>query len=142
MQSSVVRLVLTSLVIMLMVAGVQVTAATAQEGTTQEGPAGNAVVHHGNTNIFFENAGMNGLPSARYEAFDQFAVENPEIARALTRNPRLIANENFIRSHPALADFLRTHSDFANAFAADPGNFVDMPLAVASSVKHHPIELQ
>jgi hypothetical protein len=147
MQCSVVRLVLTSFAIMLMVAGLQVTAATAQEGMTQEGmtqegTASNTVVHHGNTNIFFEKAGMNGLPSARYQAFEQFAAENPEIAHALTRNPRLIANENFIQSHPALADFVRANPDFTTAFAENPGNFVDMPLAVASSVKHHPIELQ
>ena len=137
MQSLFARLVVISFAIMLMVAGVQVTVAAAQEGTTSD-----AVIHQGNTNIFFENAGMNGLPAARYQAFEQFAAEHPEIVGALTRNPRLIANESFIQSHPALADFTRTNPDFTTAFAENPGNFVDMPLAVASSVKHHPIELQ
>ena len=142
MQSSFVRLVLISFAIMLMVAGVQITAAAAQEGPTQEGTTNNVAINQGNTHIFFEKAGMNGLPTAQYQAFEQFAAENPEIVHALTRNPRLIANERFIQSHPALAEFMRTHSDFATAFAENPGNFVDMPLSVASSVKHRPIELQ
>jgi hypothetical protein len=137
MQSSIKRLVLIILATMFMVAGAQVATAVAQEETSS-----NAVVHHGNTDIIFENAGTSGLPSARYQAFDQFASDHPEIARALARNPRLIANERFIQSHPALADFQRTHSDFANDFAENPGNYVDMPLAVAASVKGHPIELQ
>ena len=137
MQSLFARLVVISFAIMLMVAGVQVTVAAAQEGTTSD-----AVIHQGNTDIVFENAGMSGLPSARYQAFDQFASEHPEIAQALARNPRLIENESFVRSHPALADFLRTHSDVASDFAENPGNYVDMPIAVAASIKNNPIEPQ
>jgi hypothetical protein len=137
MQSSVTRLVLIIFAIMLMIAGARVTAAVAQEETSS-----NAVIHHGNTNIIFENAGTNGLPSARYQAFDQFASDHPEIAKALARNPRLIAHERFIQSHPALADFLRTHPDVENDFAKNPGNYVDMPLTVAASIKEHPIQLQ
>jgi hypothetical protein len=137
MQSSVTRLVLIVFAIMLMVAGARVTAAVAQEETSS-----NAVIHSGNTDIVFENAGISGLPSANYQAFDQFAADHPEIANALARNPRLIAHESFIQSHPALADFLNTHADVENDFAKNPGNYVDMPLTVAASIKAHPIELQ
>jgi hypothetical protein len=137
MRSSVMRLVLTIFVIMLMVTGAQVAAALAQEGTPND-----AVVHSGNTDIVFEDAGTSDLPSASYQAFDQFASQHPEITKALAQNPRLIADESFTQSHPALEDFLRTHSDVASDFAENPGNYVDMPLAVAASVKKHPIERQ
>ena len=137
MPHSVTRLVLIIFTLTLIVGGVSLGAAVAQEETSSA-----AVIHQGNTDIVFENAGMSGLPSARYQAFDQFASEHPEIAQALARNPRLIENESFVRSHPALADFLRTHSDVASDFAENPGNYVDMPIAVAASIKNNPIEPQ
>jgi hypothetical protein len=122
---------------MSIVVGTWLGAAAAQEETSSA-----AVIHQGNTDIVFENAGMSGLPSARYQAFDQLASEHPEIARALARNPRLIENESFVKSRPALADFLRTHPDVASDFAENPGNYVDMPLTVAASIKKNPIEPQ
>ncbi len=135
MQSSVTRLVLIIFAVTLMVAGTRVAVAIAQEEASN-----NAVVHSGNTYIIFKNASNSDLPSARYQAFDQFAAENPQIVKQLAHNPRLIEDESFIRHHPALADFLRTHSDMASDFAENPGNYVDMPLAVAASLKRHPIE--
>jgi hypothetical protein len=129
-------LVLIIYAVILVVAG-GVSVAAAQEETR-----GAAVIQHGNTSIIFENAGTRGLPSARYQAFDQFALEHPEIAEALARNPRLIGDESFVESHPALADFLRAHPDLVTDFAENPGNYVDMPLAVAESIKNNPIELR
>lgn len=137
MPHSVTRLVLIIFAIMLIVGGTWPGGAVAQEEASNA-----AVIHHGNTDIVFENAGMSGLPSARYQAFDQFVSEHPEIAKALARNPRLIENESFVQGHPALADFLRTHSDVASDFAENPGNYVDMPVAVAASIKKNPIEPQ
>ena len=129
------RLLLITCAIVLAGSGAWVTSASAQE------IANNApVVHSGNTNIVFESAGMSGLPSARYQAFDQFASEHPDVGNALARNPRLITNDNFTQQHPALADFLRANPEVASDFAANPGNYVDMPLAVAASIKKHPIE--
>ena len=136
MPHSVTRLVLIIFAIML-IAGGSLGAAEAQEETSSA-----AVIHQGNTDIVFENAGMSGLPSARYQAFDQFVLEHPEIANALARNPRLIEDESFAKNHPALADFLRTHPDVASDFAENPGNYVDMPVAVAASIKRNPIEPQ
>jgi len=121
----------------MLIAGGSLGAAEAQEETSSA-----AVIHQGNTDIVFENAGMSGLPSARYQAFDQFVLEHPEIANALARNPRLIEDESFAKNHPALADFLRTHPDVASDFAENPGNYVDMPVAVAASIKRNPIEPQ
>jgi hypothetical protein len=137
MPHSATRLVLIIFASILVVSAVWVGASEAQDETS-----GAAVIHRGNTDIVFENAGMSGLPAARYNAFDQFASGHPEIADALARNPRLIENESFAESHPALADFLRTHPDVASDFAENPGNYVDMPLAVAASIKRNPIELQ
>jgi hypothetical protein len=129
------RLVLIIFSVTLSASGAWLAAAVAQE------QAGNAaVIHSGNTDIVFEDAGVNGLPSSRYQVFDQFASEHPEIAKALAHNPRLIESESFADSHPALADFLRTHSDVASDFAENPGNYVDMPVTVAASIKNHPID--
>ena len=135
MQSSATRLVLIIFALMLIVVGAYATTAVAQDETSNA-----AIIHRGNTDIIFDNAGTSGLPAARYQAFDQFASDHPGIAKALARNPRLIENETFAKNHPAWADFLRTHSDVASDFAKNPGNYVDMPVAVAASIKHHPIE--
>ena len=108
----------------------------------QEEASNPPVIHSGNTYILFENAGTAGLPSARYQAFEQFASEHPDITRALAHNPRLIESESFAGSHPALGDFLRTNPEISNDFAENPGNYVDMPLAVAASIKRHPISQQ
>jgi hypothetical protein len=121
--------------IIVLIAAVGPAVSVAQE---QPGPA--PVIHSGNTDIFFENADMTDLRAANYRDFDNFASENPPIVRALAHNPRLIRSENFTKSHPALADFLQSHPNFAGDFAKDPGNYVDMPLAVAASVKVSPIE--
>jgi hypothetical protein len=101
-----------------------------------------AVVHRGNADIVFESAGTNGLPTERYQAFDQFASEHPEIAKALAHNPRLIKDESFAKSNAAWADFLRAHPDVASDFAENPGNYVDMPVATAAAIKRNPIRSQ
>jgi hypothetical protein len=79
---------------------------------------------------------------ADYQAFDEFTLEHPEIAKALERNPRLINDKSFIQSHISFADFLRTHPNVANDFAENPGNYLDMPVAVAASIKKRPITSQ
>ena len=128
------RLALTIIAAILITVGTCIGVAVAQEEA-----GGAATIHSGNTDIVFERAGTNGLPTERYQAFDQFASEHPEDARALTHNPRLIKDESFIKSHAALADFLRAHPDVASDFAENPGNYVDMPVAVAASIKRNPI---
>ncbi len=135
MASSATKLVLIVVTTMLTVTGVLATGAMAQERMS-----GGTIIHRRNTDIVFENAGISNLPSARYQAFDQFASEHPEIARTLAHNPRLIEDETFINRHPRLADFLRTHSGTASDFAENPGNYVNMPLTVEASIKKHPIE--
>lgn len=113
-------------------------AAVAQE----EAGGGGVVIHRGNTDIVFESAGTQGLSLERYQAFDRFDSEHPGIAKALARNPRLIKDESFAKNHAALADFLRAHPDVASDFAENPGNYVDMPVAVAAAIKKRPIGSQ
>ena len=137
MSTSATRLVSIIFATMLNAAGAWAGAAVAQEEA-----GGAAVIHRGNTDIVFESAGTNGLPSERYQAFDQFASEHPQIAKALARKPRLIKDESFAKSHAALADFLRAHPDVASDFAENPGNYVDMPVAIAASIKKKPIGSQ
>jgi hypothetical protein len=128
------RSLLTILAATLMTIGAPFGVAVAQEQASAP-----AVIHSGNTDIVFESAGTNGIPTDRYQAFDQFATEHPADVRALAHNPRLIKNESFIKKHAALADFLRAHPDVASDFAENPGNYVDMPVAVAASIKKNPI---
>jgi hypothetical protein len=135
MARSITRLALSVSVIVLIVAAIGPAVSVAQD---QAGPV--PVIHSGNADIFFEHADMSDIRAANYRDFDQFASENPAIVRALAQNPRLISSENFTEGHPALADFLQSHPNFTSDFAKDPGNYVDMPLAVAASVKVHPIE--
>ena len=97
------------------------------------------VVHRDDMDIIFEPVGTHGLSKADYQAFDEFASEHPEIAKALERDPRLINDKNFVQSHISFADFLRTHPNVATDFAENPGNYVEMPVAVAASVKKTPI---
>lgn len=137
MTTSAERRLVTILAAVLITIGAGVGAAVAQEQAS-----GPAVIHSGNTDIVFESAGTNGIPTDRYQAFDRFATEHPEDVRALTHNPRLIKNERFINNHAALADFLRAHPDVASDFAENPGNYVDMPVAIAASIKRNPIESQ
>ena len=122
----------------LIAAGAWIGAAMAQEAAG----AGGAVIHSGNTDIVFQSAGTNGLPMDHYQAFGEFASAHPDIAKALTRNPRLIRSESFAKSHPALAEFKQAHADVAADFAENPGNYVDMPVAVAASIKKNPIASQ
>lgn len=110
--------------------------------SAQEPSGGGAVIHSGNTDIVFESAGTQGLPMERYQAFDQFASDHPDVARALTHNPRLIKSESFAKKHPSLAEFEQAHPEVASDFAENPGNYVDMPVAVAAELKKKPMESQ
>ncbi len=125
--------------ISLIVAGPFTRAACAQEELG--GGSSAHVIHQGNTYIIFESAGTVGLPTERYRAFDEFESEHPDIVEALTKNPRLVADEHYLRAHPALEDFFQKHPDVRTDFANNPGNYVEMPLAVSAAVKQRPIEL-
>jgi hypothetical protein len=138
MSNSAIRLVSVIFATILIAAGAWAGTAVAQAAAG----AGGAVIHSGNTDIVFESAGTNGLPMDRYQAFEQFASAHPDIARALAHNPRLIKSESFAKSHAALAEFKQAHPDVASDFAENPGNYVDMPVAVAASIKKNPIAPQ
>jgi len=131
------RLALMVLASLLITAGGWVGRAFAQEAA-----GGGAVIHSGNTDIDFESAGTQGLPMERYQAFDQFASEHPEIAKALAHNPRLIKSESFAKKHAALADFERAHPEVASDFAENPGDYVEMPVGVETSIKKRPMGSQ
>jgi len=110
----------------------------------QEEPSGGSsahVIHQGNTHIIFESAGTVALPMKRYQAFDEFEAEHPDIVETLTKNPGMIADKSYLRAHPALEDFFQKHPDVRTDFANNPGNYVEMPLAVSASLKQRPIEL-
>ncbi|HJU29079.1 MAG TPA: hypothetical protein VJ718_07910, partial [Candidatus Binataceae bacterium] len=64
------------------------------------------------------------LPMEQYNAWDDFSQAHPDVARMLSRNPKLINSESFQRNHPELRDLLSQHPDFAENFSENPGNYV------------------
>ena len=71
-----------------------------------------------------EGAPIGDLPLADYQAFDSFGVAHPEIVSALSHNPKLIEDDNYLSKHPELGDFLASHSELRSAFIEDPGDFL------------------
>jgi hypothetical protein len=71
-----------------------------------------------------EGAPIGDLPLADYQAFDSFGVAHPEIVSALSHNPKLIEDDNYLSKHPELRDFLASHAELRSAFIEDPGDFL------------------
>src|SRR5689334_24305180 len=76
-----------------------------------------AFAQGGQVQISSEGAPTSDLPMADLQAFDQFRADHPEIAHALSHNPKLISSKSFQAKNPALRDFLSAHSGVETAFA-------------------------
>lgn len=74
--------------------------------------------------IYSGGAPTTDLNMSGYEAFDQFAQENPQIIRQLHRNPRLVNNPSYAQRHPEFAEFLKEHPKVAEDLAENPGNYL------------------
>ncbi len=90
----------------------------------------------GQVEISSEGAPTTDLPMDQYQAFDQFAQEHPDVVRDLSRNPRLIQSPDFESSHPALREFLDSHSEVRAAFAENPGDFLPLSPGVEARLHH------
>lgn len=67
------------------------------------------------------NARDQGREAAR---FHDFMGSHPEIAEQVRRNPSLLDNRDFVRSHPALQTFLQDHPGTRDEVAQDPDAFM------------------
>jgi hypothetical protein len=111
-------------------------AASAQTQYTTSTTSGTvSVVHNGNTDIIFENAGTSNLKMQQLTDFSNFAASHPDIASRLSRQPQLVANEQFVSSHPELSQFIAAHPDFQSDFGANPGNYLHLAPGVERRVE-------
>src|SRR5690348_785478 len=94
-----------------------------------------AFAQGGQVQISSEGAPTSDLPMADLQAFDQFRADHPEIAHALSHNPKLISSKSFQAKNPALRDFLSAHSGVETAFAENPVNFI--PPGRGMGAAHH-----
>ena len=84
-------------------------------------------VTNGNTTIFFQPAGSQGIDAARLRTWGEFAEGHPAIAKSLAYNSSLMENDAYLAKHPALSAFFEAHPDIKEAMAENPGNFVAIP---------------
>lgn len=84
-------------------------------------------VQQGNATIVFEPAGTNNLDANNYAQWSAFADAHPRIARAIQYHPSVVNDPNYLREHPALADFYQAHPEVHAALVANPGNFEAIP---------------
>lgn len=102
--------------------------AMAQNGGSNGAAAGPVIITSG-------GAPTTDLPTGQYSAWDEFRSDHPEIQHALSRNPKLITNEDFLERHHALRDFLNKHGGFTEDFLEHPGNYV-VPTHVRARRRH------
>src|SRR5271156_3364861 len=92
--------------------------AIAQEGKTL------GTVVNGNTTTVFMAADTSDLDMQKLQVWSDFAVQHPDIARALAFKPSLIDDAGYASKHPELGDFFSAHPDIREAMVENPGNFV------------------
>lgn len=106
-------------------------AVMAQENPAASGPSVSAPelgrVAQGNKTIVFAAADNRDLEIDRLEAWGDFAVGHPGIAKALAYDPSLMNNEGYRSKHPDLEAFFRAHPDVEKSMAANPGNYNAIP---------------
>jgi hypothetical protein len=57
-------------------------------------------------------------------SFNQFLDSHPEIGEQVRKDPSLVDKDEFVRNHPALADYLRDHPGVREQLKNDPNAFV------------------
>ena len=97
------------------------TTTTTTEKTTVTSPAGPVVK---TTEIDFAPAGTHGLNVQMLRDFQQLKEEDPEMAHAIARNPRVVENDSFLRKYPALEEFFDQYPQARAQIISSPGNFV------------------
>jgi hypothetical protein len=68
----------------------------------------------------WQNHDQDELNRRQLAEFNQFLDRHPEVAEQLRRDPTLLTNANFLRSHPELQQFLQDHSAIQKDVDQDP----------------------
>ena len=55
---------------------------------------------------------------------DRFMDSHPEVAEQLRKDPSLVDNKQFVKSHPEFQEFLATHPQVSQEYKANPSEFV------------------
>lgn len=61
---------------------------------------------------------------AEVQRFNEFLDSHPEVADQLRKDPKLADDDQFVRSHPALADYLRDHPGVREQLRNNPDAFM------------------
>lgn len=70
------------------------------------------------------NSRAEGITRQEVSNFDHFLNNHDKIAQDLRRNPNLVNDPAYLRSHPDLKDFLRDHHGVRDELRQNPGRFL------------------
>ena len=96
--------------------------------------ASSGSVTDGNTTIEAGGASDADLNIARYKAWDDFQSSNPDLARELRHNPRLIRSQSFVDHHAELKQLFEANSGMRQDMEHNPGNYL---ARMSASHRHH-----
>ena len=96
--------------------------------------ANSGSVTDGNTTITAGGASDADLNIARYKAWDDFQSSNPELARQMRHNPRLIRSQSFVGHHAQLKQLFEANSGMQQDMERNPGNYM---ARMSASHRHH-----
>ena len=75
--------------------------------------------------VYGERRRQQGIKPGEVAAFDAgYLDKHPEVARALSQNPRLVDNPQFLATHPGLDSYLAAHPGVRNELQSHPHRFM------------------
>jgi phage-related protein len=81
----------------------------------------NAIMHQEER---FDRRGDQNVTRTELAKMDRFMDSHPEIAEQLRKDPSLVDNKEFVKSHPALQQFLADHGDVRAEYKENPNAFM------------------
>lgn len=96
--------------------------------------ASSGSVTEGNTTITAGGASDADLNAARYKAWDDFQSSNPQLAREMKHNPRLMHSQSFVDHHAPLKQLFEANSGMQQDMERNPGNYM---ARMSASHRHH-----
>jgi hypothetical protein len=121
-----------------MIGAVVAAPVSAQSGNNVNGSGQNlAALSSSNTVIEAGGATNDDLPLDQYKAWDEFQAEHPQLAEAVSHNPRLIDSQPFLVHHPPLKEFLESHTEIWQNMKRNPGNYLPLLPQVEAQPQSH-----
>lgn len=62
--------------------------------------------------------------TGEFASLNQFLDSHPEIAEQVRKDPALVNDKEFVKKHPALAEYLQTHAGVAQQWRQNPNTFM------------------